>query len=91
MVERSDRINRKELIESKKERLKLYRQKEAYMLSPDGVRSYGTNYRNVQRYDLDLTAIQKMISELEEDISELEGLETGQKMRKAMGVVPRDW
>lgn len=84
-------MSRKEKIEQKKERMKMYLEKEAYMLSKDGIQSYGTGTRSATRYDLDLSEVRKAIKELESEIEELERLEAGQKQRKIVGVVPRDW
>lgn len=84
-------MTRKEKIKDKKERLKLYKEKEAYMLSPNGVQSYGIGTRNAARYNLDLADVRKAIKELEQEIEELEGLENGRKPRKIAGVVIRDW
>ncbi len=81
----------KEKIKQKKERLKMYLEKETYMLSPNGIQSYGIGTRNASRYDLDLAEIQKAIEKLEKEIDELEGLEAGKKPRKIVGVVIRDW
>lgn len=84
-------MSRKEKIERNKERMKMYLEKEAYMLSKDGIQSYGMGTRNAARYDLDLAEIRKAIEKLEKDIEELEGLEAGKKPRKIVGVVIRDW
>lgn len=84
-------MSRKEKIERNKERLKMYLEKEAYMLSKNGIQSYGMGTRNAARYDLDLAEIRKAIEKLEKDIEELEGLEEGKKPRKIVGVVIRDW
>lgn len=84
-------MDRKEKIRQKKERLKMYLEKESYMLSKNGVQSYGTGTRNATRYDLDLAEIRKAIEGLEKEIEELEGLERGRKARKIVGVVIRDW
>lgn len=84
-------MSRKEKIERNKERLKMYLEKEAYMLSKDGIQSYGMGTRNAARYDLDLAEIRKAIEKLEKDIDEMEGLEEGKKPRKIVGVVIRDW
>jgi hypothetical protein len=75
----------------KRARLAAYRERELTMLSPDGVKSYGIGSRNIQRYDTALKDVQEMIAKLEQEIAELEGLLGGQKPRKAVGVVPRDW
>lgn len=84
-------MTRKEKIINKRERLRLYKEKEAYMLSKDGVQSYGIGTRSTSRYDMDLADIRKAIKELEQEIEELEGLETGRKPRKIAGIVIRDW
>ncbi len=84
-------MSRAEKIKQKKERLRKYLEKESYMLSKNGVQSYGTGTRSATRYDLDLAEIRKAIEELEKEIEELEGLEAGRKPRKIVGVVIRDW
>lgn len=84
-------MDRKEKIEQKRKRLKQYLEKESYMLSKNGVQSYGVGTRSAARYDLDLKEIRKAIDSLEKEIDELEGLEAGKKPRKIVGIVPRDW
>lgn len=91
-------MTRKEVtvkLEQKRKRLKMYLDREEYLLSPDGVQSYGigagSGSRNVQRYNTDLADLQKMIKQLEDEIEELEGLAEGQHPRKAFGIVPKDW
>ena len=88
MVKR-ERLKRK--IEDKKERLDLYKEKEAYMLSKDGVQSYGVGSRNAARYNLDLAEVRKAIDELETEIEEMEDILAGVRPRKIVGVIPRDW
>lgn len=78
------------MLESKRERLTLYLKREAEMLD-GGVQSYGLGTRNVTRYNTDLAQIRAAISELEKEIANLEGQLAGNKARKAVGVVPRDW
>ncbi|MBQ2741941.1 MAG: hypothetical protein IJF32_03975 [Oscillospiraceae bacterium] len=75
---------------SKRTRLDLYYKREAEMLD-GGVQSYGIGSRNLARYNTDLAQIRAAIKELEAEVSNLEGQLTGQKPRKAVGVVPRDW
>lgn len=75
---------------SKRKRLDLYYKREAEMLD-GGVQSYGIGSRNLARYNTDLAQIRAAIKELEAEVSNLEGQLTGQKPRKAVGVVPRDW
>ena len=74
----------------KRNRLDLYLKREAEMLD-GGVQSYGIGSRNLSRYNTDLAAIRAAIKELEDDIAALEALLNGQRPRKAVGVVPRDW
>ena len=74
----------------KRNRLELYLKREAEMLD-GGVQSYGIGSRNLARYNTDLSAIRAAIKELEKEIADLEGELSGQRSRKAVGVVPRDW
>ena len=74
----------------KRNRLELYLKREAEMLD-GGVQSYGIGSRNLARYNTDLAAIRAAIKELEDDIAALEALLNGQRPRKVVGVVPRDW
>lgn len=74
-------------IESIRERLDLYKKREAEMLS-GGVQSYGVGSRNATRYNTDLSTIRSAIKDLEDELAELEG---GGTRRKALGVIPHDW
>ena len=74
----------------KRERLELYLKREAEMLS-GGVQSSGIGPRNLARYNTDLATIRAAIKQLEDEIAALEGELEGQRPRKAVGVVPRDW
>lgn len=75
---------------AKRSRLELYMQREAEMLS-GGVQSYGIGSRNLARYNTDLGQIRTAIKMLENEIAQLEAALSGQKPRKAVGVIPRDW
>ena len=79
-----------EKIKQKEARLNLYYDREAEMLS-GGVQSYGIGSRNLARYQTDLANIRAAIKELEAEIKELEAKADGRAVRKAVGVVPRDW
>lgn len=79
-----------EQITVKRDRLALYLKREAEMLD-GGVQSYGIGSRNLARYNTDLSAIRAAIKELEKEIADLEGELSGQRPRKAVGVVPRGW
>ena len=75
---------------AKRNRLELYLKREAEMLD-GGVQSYCIGSRNLARYNTDLSQIRDAIKQLEKEITNLEGALNGQKPRKAVGVVPRDW
>ena len=77
-------------IDSKKERLAFYLAREKEMLT-GGVQSYGIGSRNLARYQTDLSNVRAAIKELEADIALLEGKLSGRSVRKAVGVIPRDW
>lgn len=80
-----------ERLETKKERLQLYYEREKLMLSPQGIKSYGVGSMNTTRYDTALKDIQDTIKKLETEIIEIELILKGQKPRKAVGIVIRDW
>lgn len=80
----------KELTETRS-RLELYLQREANLLSRKGVQSYSIGSRNIQRYNVDLKAVQDMITRLSQRVRELEAELAGGAPRRAVGVVPRDW
>lgn len=79
-----------EKIKAKKARLAAYLDRETEMLT-GGVQSYGIGSRNLTRYQTDLSNIRAAIKELEEEIASLEAKANGRGVRKAVGVVPRDW
>ena len=86
-------MNRDEIarqLEIKQDRLAIYLAREKEMLT-GGVQSYGIGSRNLARYQTDLNIIRASIKELEADIALLEGRLAGRSVRKAVGVVPRDW
>ena len=75
-------------LEIKQTRLNLYYKQEEKMLT-DGVQSYGVGSRSLTRYNTDLAQIREAINKLEEEIEELEGLLSGNKSRKCVGIIPR--
>ncbi len=75
-------------LEEAKSRLELYIQQEKKMLT-DGVQSYGIGSRSLTRYNTDLAQIRDAIKELKKEVEELEGLLTGNKSRKCVGIIPR--
>lgn len=77
-------------LNAKKERLAAYLEREMDMLK-GGVQSYGIGSRNLTRYQTDLSNVRAAIKELEAEIAILEGQLSGKAVRKAVGVVPRDW
>lgn len=74
----------------KKERLKLYIEREKVMLT-GGVQSYGIGSRNLARYNTDLSQIRAAIKELQDEIEEIEGVLAGDAKRKRVGLVFREW
>lgn len=71
-------------------RLELYYKREAEILE-GGVQAYGLGTRSVTRYNTALSEIRAAIKTLKKEIAELEAMLNGNKARKAVGVVPRDW
>ena len=62
----------------------------AYLALVDGgVKSYTINDRQLTRFDL--PALKDEIEEAEKKIDELNTLLSGNRPRKAFGVLPRDW
>ncbi|MDR1299275.1 MAG: hypothetical protein LBJ84_03375 [Oscillospiraceae bacterium] len=79
-------------IARKCERLKAYYEREAQILSKDGVKSYGIGIRNLARFDTALADVQKAIKQLEDEIAELENGLGGTKPRRALAAVPHgEW
>ena len=78
-------------LERTRTRLDLYLAREQEMLSKDGVQLYTIGSRNLQRYNTSLAAIQAEIEKLRKRVDELEAELAGQRPRRAVGVVPRDW
>jgi len=89
-VRRSKEAIKKE-IETTQKRLDAYLEREDAMLSPEGVQQYAIGSRSLTRYSLALADVQKMIEQLRKRLIELEAELKGQKPRKAVGIVPRDW
>ena len=84
----SDKEKYRAELERKQTRLDLYYKQEEKMLT-DGVQSYGVGSRSLTRYNTDLAQIREAINKLEEEIEELEGLLSGNKSRKCVGIIPR--
>lgn len=84
------RIRIQEELEETRTRLALYIKREQDILDR-GVQSYGIGTHNLKRYETDLADIQAMIDKLKDKIEELEAQLNGQSVRKAVGVVMRDW
>ena len=80
----------RQMLNAKKERLAAYLDREMEMLK-GGVQSYGIGSRNLTRYQTDLSNVRAAIKELEAEIALLEGKLSGKSVRKAVGVIPRDW
>lgn len=89
MTIRTREIIRRELDFTRK-RLELYLKREEKMLD-DGVLLYTIGSRNLQHYQTSLAAIQAEIDKLRKRVDELEAELAGQRPRRAVGVVPRDF
>lgn len=76
-------------LQEKKERRKLYIERERVMLT-GGVQSYGIGTRNLSRYNTDLSQIRAVIKELDVEIEELENLLSEEPARKRVSLVYRD-
>lgn len=90
MGRRPRAVVQRELDETR-ERLRNYLNREAEMLSKDGVQLYTIGSRNLQRYQTSLTDIQKEIDKLRKRERELEAELNGRTARRAIGVTPHDW
>lgn len=78
-------------LEETRARRELYLGQEENLISKKGVQSYSIGTRSIQRYNVDLKAVQDMITKLSQRIRELEAELAGGSPRRAVGVVPRDW
>ncbi|MCM1040434.1 MAG: hypothetical protein NC434_14040 [Ruminococcus sp.] len=72
------------------ERLEYYYEKEKALLTESGVQSYTIGSRSVSRYQYSAN-IQSQIDKLETERDSLENLLEGNRARKAVAIVPRDW
>lgn len=86
----ADRTVIYEKIQITKDRLALYLKKEKEILG-GGVQAYGLGTRSVQRYNAALSEIRAAIKALEKELEDLNAQLGGNKARKAVGVIPRDW
>lgn len=78
-----------EQLEEKKERRKLYIEREKVMLT-GGVQSYGIGTRNLSRYTTELAQIRAAIKELDEEIQDIENALSNEPTRKRVGLVFQD-
>lgn len=72
------------------ERLELYRAQEQKILN-DSAQMYTIGSRSIQRYQLSLDQIAKMIKSLEEEIEGIDDELAGSSRRKAFSAIPCDW
>ena len=64
--------------------------REAYTaLVKGGVKSYKIHNRVLTRFDI--SDLMEEIRKTEEEVDELDALLNGQRPRKSVGVIPRDW
>jgi hypothetical protein len=72
----------------KRERLRLYYDQEAKMLT-GGAQSYSLGSRSKTNYQMSLDQLRAAIKQLEDEIRELEGLISGCNSRKVVSIIPR--
>ena len=76
-------------LEEKKERRRLYLERERVMLS-GGAQSYGIGSRNLTRFNTDLAQVRAAIDKLSHEIAEIENELESTQVRKRVGLVFRD-
>lgn len=76
-------------LEEKKERRRLYLERERVMLS-GGAQSYGIGSRNLTRFNTDLAQVRAAIDKLSQEIAEIENELESTQVRKRVGLVFRD-
>lgn len=76
-------------LESKKERLSLYLDMEKKILTGSTPQAYSIGSRSKTNYNMSASELKSAIEKLETEIEELEGLLSGEKPRKCVGVIPR--
>lgn len=74
--------------DKKQERLNLYYEMEAKMLSGSPL-SYSLGSRSKTNYSMSPDQVRNAIEQLEKEIQELDGLISGQKSRKVVSIIPR--
>ena len=74
--------------DKKQERLNLYYEMEAKMLSGSAL-SYSLGSRSKTNYSMSPDQVRNAIEQLEKEIQELDGLISGQKSRKVVSIIPR--
>ena len=78
---------RKEELEK---RLEMYKLQEEKILN-DSAQTYTIGSRSIQRYQLSLDQIAKMIESLEDEIEGIDDELAGLKRRRAFSAIPTDW
>lgn len=89
-MDESKRARLEAELAEKKERRTLYLAQEKTMLT-GGVQSYGIGSRNRARYNTELSQIRAAISELSDEIKEIEAKLDGGSARKRVAFVYREW
>lgn len=83
-------IQIKRKLEKVNERLEYYYEKEKALLTNGGIQSYTIGPHSVSRYQYS-SNIMEQIEKLEKERDSLENQLAGNRARKAVAVVPRDW
>lgn len=90
-VRRSKRERIEQRAAEVKARLEQYYRKEEELLTEGKVKSYQIGTRELEHYEFSLKQIQDIIKTLEDELDELTGILEGDKPRRAVSVIPRDW
>lgn len=78
-----------ERIAELKERKKLYKEREAKMLS-DAAKQYSIGSRSLTRHDTPLSTVIDELKKIDTELADLEAMKSGRSARRAFGVMPRD-
>lgn len=86
-MDKRKRIKYQEQLELKRRRLNAYLLKEERLLNSEA-QSYSLGTRSKSKFNVTLEELRKAITQLEDEIKELESLLEGKGSRKAVSIIP---
>ena len=86
-MDKRKRIKYQEQLEQKRRRLNAYLLKEERLLNSEA-QSYSLGTRSKSKFNVTLEELRKAITQLEDEIKELESLLEGKGSRKAVSIIP---